>query len=101
MTGSEPAPANPPEPQKLTRAQRLILRKSQEGWKHVVAEMERAAKEGDWDRFTEITLGIIEVFQGTARLTASSRRLEIASYVLIVLTGTLAIFTYLLWARHF
>jgi len=44
---------------------------------------------------------LIEALQGTARLTASTRRLELATYVLIGLTAVLAVLTYLLWAGRF
>lgn len=63
--------------------------------------MERAAREGDWDTFDKLVLTLIEVLQGTARLTASTRRLEIASYILVGLTAVLAGLTYLLWRGHF
>lgn len=63
--------------------------------------MQRRIREGGYEGAAEIGLALIEGIQGTLRLTASSRRLEFASYVLIALTAALAVLTYLLWAGHY
>ena len=60
--------------------------------------MNKRLREGDYEGVAELGIMLIEVFNGTARLTASSRRLELATYVLIAETAVLAVLTLLLGA---
>lgn len=86
---------------RLSRGHKKIQDRVQRGGKALAKELERLAREGKWDEFDRLILQIIEVIQGTARLTASSRRLELASYILIGETAVLALLTFLLWTAHF
>jgi len=86
-----------PEKPKPTRAQRKFLKWNEQNVKALRDELNRRISEEDFEGAAEIGLVLIEGFQGTMRLTASTRRLERATYVLIGLTGVLALLTYLLW----
>lgn len=102
-SGSSPPPVPPtpaaPEKPKLTRAQKRLLSWNERNLKALRDEVNRRIREGNFEGVAEIGLALIEGAQGTLRLTASTRRLEFATYVLIVLTGVLAVLTYLLWSR--
>jgi len=93
--------APPTESPKLTRAQRRFVKWNEGNWKAFQDEVQRLIREGDYERAAMMGVVLIEALQGTARLTASTRRLELATYVLIGLTAVLAVLTYLLWAGRF
>ncbi len=98
-------PGTPPQvpphlPLKPTRAQVRLQKWNQRNWEAIRDEVNKMVREGDYEGVAELGLALIEVFNGTARLTASSRRLENATYVLIAETAVLAVLTYILAVGH-